>query len=126
MADKLTYRQLQKAVTDLQKAVARGSEAITVRAQHIDDEAKDTTRVAEMIGSMGVDTSTVAETQQLSRIMRGVSEAAITYASKADATARAAGAAYEQARTSHGGIHEAYTRAPVDVSNLDREWLRQE
>lgn len=125
MAD-LTYKQLQHAVTDLQKNVARAADAISSRAQRIDEEAKDTARVAELIGAMGVDTSTVAETSELARITRGVSEAAIAYASTADTTARAALAAHEQARASHDGLQEAYNRAPVDVSNLKREWLRQD
>lgn len=125
MAD-LTYKQLQKTVTDLAKDVTRGSEAIHAAAQRIDGEAQDTARVAEMIGGMGVDTATVAETRELSKITQGVSEAAIAYASAGDNTAKAAQAAHDQARASHGGIQEAYSRATVDISNLKREWLQQE
>lgn len=125
MAD-LTYKQLQKAVTDLGKEVTKASEAIHIRARQIDDQARDTARVAELIGAMGVDTATVSETHHLSRIMLGVSEAAIAYASASDNTAKAAAAAHEQARTTHDGINEAVGRAPVDVSDLDREWLRQD
>lgn len=125
MAD-LTYKQLQKAVTDMRDNIARASEAIRVRAQQIDDEAQDTARTAEMIGGMRVDSETVAETSELARIMRGVSEAAIGYAAAGDTTAKMADAAHAQAKTTHAGIQEAFTRAPVDMSNLDREWLRQE
>ena len=125
MAD-LTYKQLQKAVTDLGKEVTKASEAIHIRARRIDDEARDTARVSEMIGQMGVDAATVSETHHLSRVMQGVSEAAIAYASAGDTTAKAARAAHEQARTTHDGINEAVGRSPVDVHGLNREWLRQE
>ncbi|MFJ5294566.1 hypothetical protein [Streptomyces sp. NPDC088348] len=125
MAD-LTYKQLQKAVTDIKKDVTRAADAIRAKSQKIDDEAQDTSRVAEMIGGMGVDPETVAETRDLSRIMKGVSEATIAYASAGDTTAKAADAAYTQAHSTHGGIQEAVSRSSVDVRNLDREWLRQE
>lgn len=122
----LTYKKLQKAVTDLAKDVAKGSEAIRSAAQWIDEEAQDTSRVAEAIGGMGVDRETVSETHELSKAMRGVSEGAIDYASSGDNTTKAAKAAYEQAHTTHNGIQEAYSRSTVNISNLNREWLRQE
>ncbi|WP_331764853.1 hypothetical protein [Streptomyces sp. NBC_01238] len=125
MAD-LTYKQLQKAATDLAKDVAKGAEAIRTAAQWIDEEAQDTSRVSEAIGGMGVDRDTVSETSELSKIMRGVSEAAIAYASCGDNTTKAAKAVYDQAHTTHNGIQEAYSRTSVDMSNLNREWLRQE
>jgi uncharacterized protein YoaH (UPF0181 family) len=125
MAD-LTYKQLQKAVTDLAKDVAKGADAIRTVAQQIDEEAQDTARVAEAIGGMGVDRDTVAETSELSKIMRGVSEAALAYASAGDNTTKAAKAAYDQAHATHNGIQEAYSRSTVNISNLNREWLRQE
>ncbi|WP_331756592.1 hypothetical protein [Streptomyces decoyicus] len=122
----ITYKQLKAAVEDLAKEVNRASDAIRARAQQIDEEAKDTARIAEMIASMGVDTETVGETRDLSRLMNGVSEAAIAYASAGDNTAKSASAAAIQAHTTHGGIQEAVSRAPVDVRGLDREWLRQD
>lgn len=122
----LTYKQLLKATTALRDDVTKGSEASRGEARRIDDEAKDTDRVAEMIGGMGVDTSTIAETTELSKIMQGLSEASIAYASAGDTTAKAAQAAHDQTRTSHGGIQEAYSRAPVDISNMKPEWLRQQ
>lgn len=123
----LTYKQLQQAVTGLTTEVTRAAEAIRIRAQQIDDHAQDTARVAEMIGAMRVDASTVAETRDLSKIMRGLSEAAIAYASAGDTTAKAATAAHDQAHTTHNGINEAYSRAPVDnIHDVDREWFRQE
>lgn len=123
----LTYKQLKQAVQGLQKDVLRASDAIRARAKQIDEEAQDTARVAEMIGSMSVDTATVSETRELSRIMRGVSEDAIAYASAGDTTAKAATAASDQAHTTHNGIQEMVTRAPVDgIHDVNRDWFRQE
>lgn len=125
MAD-ITYRQLKAAVTALSKEVTRGAEAIHTRAEQIAEDARDTARVAEMIASMGVDEPTIAETIQLARITGGVSQASLAYASAGDTTARAMKAAHDQAHASHDGINEAVCRSTVDVSGLDREWLRQE
>ncbi|PBC72265.1 MULTISPECIES: hypothetical protein [unclassified Streptomyces] len=124
MAD-ITYKQLKAAVEGLAKEVTRASDAIRGKAQQIDEEAKDTARIAEMIAGMGVDTATVGETRDLSRLMNGVSEAAIAYASAGGNTAKSANAAAIQAHTTHGGIQEAFARAALDMSHLDREWLRQ-
>lgn len=126
MAD-LTYKQLEKAIADLQVNTARGAEAIRARAKRIDEEAQDTARVAEMITAMGVDPETPAETKQLARLMNGVSEAAIAYASAGDTTAKTAKAAHDQARTTHSRIHEAVSRSTVsNIHTVNREWLRQD
>lgn len=125
MAD-LTLNQLKKAVSDVANRTARRGEKIRVLARHIEDVAEDTARVADGIGAMKVDVDTVSETQELARIMAGLSEAALTYASASDTTARRAQAAHDQAQASHGGIQEAFRRAPVDTRGLNREWLRQE
>ncbi|MFD5899151.1 hypothetical protein [Streptomyces sp. NPDC060366] len=125
MAD-MTYSQLQQAVTGLSKDITKASGAIRGRAQVMDEEAQDTARVAQQIGGMGVDPATTSETQELARIMKGVSEAAIAYASAGDTTAKTANAAFAQGVASHGGIQEAHRRSTVDMSNLKPEWLRQE
>lgn len=126
MAD-LTYKQLQKAVSTVRSDVAKAADAIRSRAQKIDEEAQDTARVAEMIGGLKVDNGTVSETHEVARIMRGLSEAAIAYASAADTTAKTATAAHEQARTTHSGIQEAVSRSNVTgIHNVNREWLRQD
>jgi hypothetical protein len=124
----LTYKQLQKAVTDLGKSIARGAEAIQGHAKAISDEAIDTARVAEMIGSMRVDNATVGETRELSKIMEGVSEAAIAYASASDTTAKAAQAVHDQNRTSHDGINEAANRSPVGraIFDVNHAWFAQQ
>ena len=126
MAD-LTYKQLQQAVADLAKEVTRTAEAIRSRGQQINDEATDTARVAEHISRLNVDSETVAETRELAKMFAGVSEAAIAYASAGDNTAKAAQAAGEQAKESHGGIHEAVSRSGVNgIHNVKREWFTQE
>ncbi|MFB7359594.1 hypothetical protein [Streptomyces gardneri] len=125
MAD-LTYTQLIRAIGGLERNIARDADEIQVRAQFIDTIAQDTARVAEMIGGMKVDSATVSETRELSKILRGVSKATLQYASAADTTAKSARAAGEQARTTHAGIDEAVSRAPVDVSDVHREWFQQE
>jgi hypothetical protein len=122
----LTYLQLRKQVRALGKQVTRDNEAIQHHAQWIASEAEDTARVADTISALGVDPDTVSETRELGRTMMGVASAAFAYAAAGDVTARSATAADDQAHDSHDGINEAYSRATVDVSNLDREWLRQE
>lgn len=124
----LTHNQLKKAVAGIAKTVARSAEAIRGHAKNIDDEATDTSRVAEMIATIHVDPSTVAETRELAKIMAGVSEASIAYAAAGDTTARAAQAAHDQARASHDGIHEAASRSSAgrDVYNVHRDWLTQQ
>jgi hypothetical protein len=124
----LTYAQLAKATAHLARDITRSSEAIRVHAKQISDEAKDTARVAESIGALRVDTATVAETRHLSKLMDGVSEAAINYAAAGDNTARAAQAAHDQNKASHSGIGEAAGRSPVgaQVYDVDRGWFTQE
>lgn len=125
MAD-LTYKQLQKQVTALQRRVARAAEAIRVEAKAIEKEATDTARIAECIATMRVDSTTVSETRELSKIMTGLSEAAISYASAADTTARAAQHTHDTNHASHDGINEAVNRAPVqNVHDVHREWFTQ-
>lgn len=122
----LTYNQLKAAVDALAKNVAKDGEKIRAFAQQVHTEAVATARVAEGIGSMGVDKETVAETHLLSRLMHGLSEAAIQYAAAGDTTSKTAAAASDQAQRTHGGIQEAFRASPVDLSNLNNEWLRQQ
>jgi hypothetical protein len=122
----LTLNQLKKAVAETAKRSARRAEAIRVLAKNIQDVASDTTRVAENIGARHVDTATVAETVELAKIMAGLSEASIKRATAGQEVARAAQAVYDQAQADHGGFQEAVRRAPVDVSDTDREWFRQQ
>lgn len=123
----LTRAQLQKAATDMGRDIARGAEAIRGHAKAIDDEAQDTARVGELIGAMKVDSATVGETNELSRIMAGLSEAAIAYAFAGDTTAKLALAVRDQNTASHGGIQEAVDRSGVTgIHDVDRTWLTRE
>ena len=119
--------QYRSAVTDLGKQVVRDAAGIRHMAKQIDDEAQDTARVADMIGAVNVDPDTVAETKELSKIMAGVSEAAIAYATAGDTTAKAAKAAHDQAHASHNGIHEAVNRSGVTgIHQVHRDWFEQQ
>ncbi|MFF2307355.1 hypothetical protein ACFVVP_33225 [Streptomyces sp. NPDC058128] len=125
MAD-LTYTQLVRTLTEFQTVAARSRDAIEARARKIDEIAMDTARVAESIAAMSVDTSTVSETRDLAKLLGGLSEDAISYAVAEDITVKNAGVAIDQARASHAGIKEQFGRAPVDLSGVNRDWLRQE
>lgn len=126
MAD-LTYTQLHKGVTDFGQKIARHGQMIHNQAHSIDDDATDTSRVAEQISAMGVDSATIAETSDLARSMRTLSEALTAYASAGDTTTRAAKAACDQLRSTHDGIQEAVSRAPVDrIHDVNPGWFRQE
>jgi hypothetical protein len=124
----LTYAQLAKATAGLARDITRSAEAIRAHAKTIDDEAKDTARVAESIAALKVDAATVAETREVGRIMAGLSEAVLAYASAGDTTARAAQAAHDQNKASHSRIGEAISRSSVgrEIYDVDRGWLTQE
>lgn len=120
----LTYRELLREARALARDVRRSTETHKRMADAMGTEAKDTARVAEQIAALRVDTATVAETREVSRIMLGLSTAAIAYANAADEASRAAAAAEREAVTTHGGIQEAADRSPVPMA--DRTWYRQE
>lgn len=120
----VTYSSLRRQVQALAKDVRKDAEAITAEAAAVDQAARDTAAVAGMIAAMKVAAATVAETEELARLMAGVSETASGYGSTADVTARAADDADRQAQTTHGGIHDAVQRSP-DAAG-DSGWYRQE
>ncbi|MFF6903437.1 hypothetical protein [Streptomyces hydrogenans] len=122
----LTYTQLVHAVESHQVATARSAEAIRVRAQALADYATDTRTDAKCLSAMSVDSDTFSEAEQLARNLDGVSDAVVAYASAADTTARCAKAAADQARTTHSGIQEAVSRAPVDATGVNRAWFQQQ
>lgn len=117
MAADLTYRQLLREVRTLTREVRRDTEAHRKLAAKQDNEAKDTGRIAEQIAALGVDQATVAETREVARIMRGLSESALAYATGTDEAARAAKAVENEAVTTHGGIQEAVDRSPAPMAN---------
>lgn len=119
MAADLTYRQLLRATRELAREVRRDTEAHRKLAAKQDEEAKDTGRIAEQIAALGVDAATVAETREVARNMRGLSESALAYAAGTDDAARAAKAAENEAVNTHGGIQEAVDRSPVDMAKSE-------
>ncbi|GAB2696093.1 hypothetical protein [Kitasatospora kifunensis] len=124
MANGLTYRDLVRQVKQLSKEIARDTSAHRALAELLKQEAQDTLRVAEQISTLKVDSATVAETSEVARLMNGLSEAAVSYATTAEEAGRQAQAAGEQARTDHNGIQEANDRSPVEMA--DRTWYTQE
>ncbi|GGU49822.1 hypothetical protein [Streptomyces violascens] len=124
MAAKVTYRQLRREVQALAKNVRKGAEQIRQRTTVIDAAAKDTGKVAEQIGRMGVAQATIAETAELAKIMAGLSKAVIAYAVSTDTTAKAAKAVDDQAKASHEGIQQAMNRSP-DAAK-DTRWYQQQ
>lgn len=128
MPSELTHAQLAKAVTELARAITRDEEQIKEAAREIGMQAWDTGRIAEGIGYMNVDSSTVAETTELSKIMDGLEAGATAYAAAGNFAVRRADAVRAQNHTSHTGIGEAASRSPVgqEIYDVDRNWLRQE
>jgi hypothetical protein len=120
----LTYRQLLREARALARDVRRATERHKKMAAVMDGQAKDTGRVAEQIAALKVDSATVGETREVARIMQGVSEAALAYASAADEASRAAVAAERETVATHGGIKEAVDRSPVPMAG--RTWYEQE
>jgi hypothetical protein len=119
MAADLTYRQLLRETRALAREVRRDTEAHRKLATKQDEEAQDTGRIAEQIAALGVDAATVAETREVSRIMKGLSNSALSYATTAEEASRAAKAAENEAVTTHGGIQEAVDRSPVDMAKSE-------
>ncbi|MGO4417415.1 hypothetical protein AB4Z54_01195 [Streptomyces sp. MCAF7] len=124
MSVKITYKQLRREVQALSKNVRKGGEQIKQRTKAIDEAVKDTGKVADQIGRMGVAPATISETRELSKIMAGVRTAVLAYATSTDTTGKAADAADAQARASHEGISQAVGRSPDHAK--DHRWYTQE
>ncbi|BDT39626.1 hypothetical protein E6R18_28045 [Streptomyces sp. A1277] len=123
----LTYKVLVRKTQDKEKALARNAEGVKKAADNIKELADDTASDADALGAKSVDRDSLAECQELSKIIRGVSDGAITYASKTADTAKAAKAAGDQARTTHAGFQEAFDRSDVtDLEKVSRDWFEQE
>ncbi|MFD5696395.1 hypothetical protein [Streptomyces rubiginosohelvolus] len=123
----LTYKVLARKVQDKEKALARNAEGIKKAAETIKELADDTASDADALGAKSVDRDSLAECQELSRVILGVSDGAITYAAKTADTAKAAKAAGDQARTTHAGFQEAFDRSNVtNLEKVSREWFEQE
>jgi hypothetical protein len=121
----LTFSGLQAATKNLAREVTRSADAIRAESKAIDAEADATARDAEAIASLRVDKSSVSETHELAKIMRGLSAAVIEHASAGEGTAKQAKAVHHQNQTSHGQINEAINRSPVGAAiyDVDRRWV---
>lgn len=124
MPQTVTYVQMLADTKALAALIRASADRHQQLASHLDEEAKDTGRIAEQISTLHVDPATIAETQELARIMQGVSQAAVEFATAAGEVARAARAAEQQTATDHHGIHEAARSAPVPMAA--RTWYSQE
>ncbi|GGZ89756.1 hypothetical protein GCM10010371_57050 [Streptomyces subrutilus] len=123
----LTYKALVKRTEAKEKALARNAEGVKQAAENIKELADDTASDADALGAKSVDRDSLAECQELAKVIRGVSEGALTYASKTSDTAKAAKAAGDQARTTHAGFQEAFDRSDVDgLEKVSRDWFEQE
>lgn len=123
----LTYKALVRAVQDKEKKMSRNAESVKRAADHITEHADDTARDADALGAKSVDRDSIAECQELARIIRGVSDKAIAYAAKGTDTAKTAKAAGDQARTTHGAFQEAFDRSTITgIEQVSRDWLEQE
>lgn len=123
----LTYKVLVRKTQDKEKALARNAESAKKAADNIKELADDTASDADALGAKSVDRDSLAECQELAKGIRGVSDGALTYASKTSDTAKAAKAAGDQARTTHAGFQEAFDRSSVtDLEKVSRDWFEQE
>lgn len=113
----LTYKQLLREVRNLTREIRGATDAHAKTARHQTAEARDTGHIADQITMLRVDTATVNETREVARIMNGLSDVALSYATACEEAGRSAAAAEQQAVADHGGIQEAVDRAPVPMAN---------
>lgn len=114
---KLTYKELVRETRRLASDIRQATDTHAKTARQQTAEARDTQHIADQITMLRVDPATVAETREVARIMKGISDTALTYATACDQAGRTAAAAEQQAVTDHGGIQEAVDRSPVPMAN---------
>ncbi|MFJ9447145.1 hypothetical protein ACIRRH_35645 [Kitasatospora sp. NPDC101235] len=124
MASTLTYRELRKQIRALAKEVRQATEAHKKLARTLNAEAKDTGRIAEQIAALKVDSATIAETREVSRIMQGLSTTALAYSTAAEEASRSATAADQEAVRLHDGIQQAVDKSPAPMAKAS--WYTQE
>ncbi|MFF6931305.1 hypothetical protein [Streptomyces californicus] len=123
----LTYKALVRRTEAKERALARTAESVKRAADDITELADDTASDADALAAKSVDPDSRAECQELAKIIRGVSDGAIDYAARTDDTAKAAQAAGDQARTTHGEFQEQFERSNVtDLEKVSRDWFEQE
>lgn len=128
MPPDLTHAELVRAVDELTADIARSIDLYSAHAREMAEEAADTSRVADVIGALKVDTATIGETSELAKLMGGLEAGAGAYIAAGDFVIRRARAAQDQNTASHTGIGEAAHRSPVgrEIFEVNRGWLRQE
>jgi len=127
MGNDLTYKALRAKVDELEQQISRTAQGTAQAAQVIDDEARETSRESDQMAAKSVDRDSVSDSHEFSKVLAGLSDGILTYAAKAQDTAKQAKAANHQAHTTHGGFQEAFDRSGVDgLENLDRDWLEQQ
>ncbi|MGW9374088.1 hypothetical protein ACWGVR_29245 [Streptomyces xanthophaeus] len=111
-----TYRELRAQVQKLAYSVAKDGETIRQIGLRADQNAQHVAYVADQLANLEVDNQTTGEAKDTSRIMRGLSQAAIAAASAADNVLGAARAADAQAQKSHEGIDEQVNAMGVPMA----------
>ncbi|MGW6877138.1 hypothetical protein ACWGHA_32935 [Streptomyces xanthophaeus] len=111
-----TYRELRAQVQKLAYSVAKDGETIRQIGLRADQNAQHVAYVADQLANLEVDNHTTGEAKDTSRIMRGLSQAAIAAASAADNVLGAARAADAQAQKSHEGIDEQVNAMGVPMA----------
>lgn len=125
MAD-LTYKALKAKTADLEKKVSRNAQEIKETAQVIDAEAKETARESDQMAAKSVDKDSVSDSQEFAKVIKGLGDGILSYASKGIDTAKQAKAVGDQAKATHGGFQEAFDRSNVDgLENVHRDWFEQ-
>lgn len=127
MSSELTYKALRALVAQLERKVSRNADDVRSAAQVIEAEATETRRESDQLAAKSVDKDSQSDSQELSKVIKGLSDGILTYAAKAQDTAKQAKAAGDQAKSTHGGFQEAFDRSQVDgLENVDRDWFTQE
>lgn len=126
MSSDLTYKALRAKVAKLERKVSRNADEIQEAAKVIDAEATEALRESDQLAAKSVDKDSVADSKELSKVIKGLSDGILTYAAKGQDTAKQAGAANDQAKSTHGGFQEAFDRSQVDgLENVSRDWFEQ-
>lgn len=123
----LTFKALVRAVEVKEKVLTRNAESVKRAADTIKEHADDTAKDADALGAKSVDRDSISECQELAKVIRGVSNGAISYAAKSVDTAKSARAAGDQARATHAAFQEAFDRSTVtNLEQVFRDWFEQE
>lgn len=121
----LTHSALLKAIKNLSEEAQLIATQLEERALTHRAVAEDTASVSEMIAAMGVDKTTVEECRELANLVAQVGESQKRFSGAVKDFPPLADSAYQAAKREDGGIQEAVRTAPVDATDMDRNWFRQ-